>query len=331
MRERVDALGVSEPELQRSGARPDRGQPAGRRRTPSAPPSRSARRPSCTSTTGSEHPRRGLQDQPGRRSTAASSRSPGSTTRSSARRSAPRGDRQQQHRPPGRATTRSTRTRKQPLEQRASPRRTRRRCASDLDDAGAAPSAEVLEVPEGILVAARRGPPADQTSSAGQVRPLVGDPGQPGLSAARTSRTRSRTSTSSGGNEPIVTFDFTDKGRKAFQDDHARGSPSAAPTTRIPAATPTRAELAALRDRARQRARLDAVHQLPREPGRHRRLDRRPDLRRLHDPERAGPREDPQDRRAADAARADLALAGLGDARQAGARPGPDGGHRRLR
>ena len=28
------------------------------------------------------------------------------------------------------------------------------------------------------------------------------------------------------GNEPIVTFEFTDKGRKAFQDDHARDRPA---------------------------------------------------------------------------------------------------------
>ena len=45
----------------------------------------------------------------------------------------------------------------------------------------------------------------------------MGHPRQPGALAARTSRTRSRTSTSGAGNEPIVTFDFTDKGRKAFQ------------------------------------------------------------------------------------------------------------------
>ena len=40
-----------------------------------------------------------------------------------------------------------------------------------------------------------------------------------------------------GGSEPIVTFDFTDKGREAFQDDHAPRSRSAAPTTRCRATT----------------------------------------------------------------------------------------------
>ena len=46
---------------------------------------------------------------------------------------------------------------------------------------------------------------------------------------------------------------------------------------------------------------------------------------------RAGPGEGPQDRRAAAEARPDLALAGLGHARPAGARPGPQGRHRGLR
>ena len=57
---------------------------------------------------------------------------------------------------------------------------------------------------------------------------------------------------------------------------------------------------------------------------------RRPDLRQLHDPVRPGPGEDPQDRRPAAEAHRGLALAGLRDARQAGARSGPEGGHRRL-
>ena len=45
----------------------------------------------------------------------------------------------------------------------------------------------------------------------------MGHPGPPGPVAARTSRTRSRASTRTLGNEPIVTFNFTGKGRKAFQ------------------------------------------------------------------------------------------------------------------
>ena len=89
--------------------------------------------------------------------------------------------------------------------------------------------------------------------------------------------------------------------------------------------------LAPLRDPARQRADLHAVHQLPREPGRHRRRDRGADLRRLHHHLGAGPREPAQDRRAPPAARAHLPLAGVGHARPAGARPGPRRRPRRLR
>ena len=53
IRERVDSLGVAEPSISRAGRRPDRGRPARPSRTPSAPPSASAPRRSCTSTTGS--------------------------------------------------------------------------------------------------------------------------------------------------------------------------------------------------------------------------------------------------------------------------------------
>ena len=71
-----------------------------------------------------------------------------------------------------------------------------------------------------------------------------------------------------GSGQPIVTFDFTDKGRTSGRRPRAR-SPSAArssifrrrPVERLPA----------LRDRAGQRADLGAVHRLPGEPRRHRR------------------------------------------------------------
>ena len=117
------------------------------------------------------------------------------------------------------------------------------------------------------------------------------------------------------------------QGPQGVPGDHAPGRPA---RRRQRARRARAADLAALRDRARQRARLGAVHQLAGEPGRHRRRDRRPDLRQLHDQVRAGPGEDPQDRRAAAEADRDLALAGLRDARQAGARPGPEGRHRGL-
>ena len=161
-------------------------------------------------------------------------------------------------------------------------------------------------------------------------RLVLGHPRRPGPLAARTSRTRSRTSTAARRQRAERHLRLHRQGPQGVPERSRARSPSAAPTTPTRATRPE-SSLPALRDRARQRAHLGAVHQLPREPGRHRRRDRRADLRRLHDHQRAGPREAPQDRRPADRARADLALAGLRHARQAGARPGPDRGHRRLR
>ena len=118
--------------------------------------------------------------------------------------------------------------------------------------------------------------------------------------AAPTSRTPSRTSRTAPAAPPIVTMDFTRQGPQGVRRRPRARSPSAAPTTpRSTAACRTRSRLAPLRDPARQRADLDAVHQLPREPGRDRRLARRADLGRLHDPDGAGPRAAAEDRRAA--------------------------------
>ncbi len=88
---------------------------------------------------------------------------------------------------------------------------------------------------------------------------------------------------------------------------------------------------AALRGRARRPADHGAVDRLHQVPGRDRRLHRLADLRRLHDHLRPEPRQRAAVRRAADQAGADLPLAGLGDARQTGAQPGPDRRPRGLR
>ena len=120
------------------------------------------------------------------------------------------------------------------------------------------------------------------------------------------------------------------QGQAGVPGGHARRSPSAAPTTRLPGQNPIDA-VAALRDRARQRAGLGPLHQLPartRTASTARPAPRSP--ARFTIAVRPGPGELPQDRRAADPPRADLALAGLGLAGQAGARPGPEGGHRGL-
>ena len=88
MRERVDAFGVAEPELQLLGAPPDRGQPPGRRGRRARGRAGRLHRPAVLLRLGSEHPRRGLQAPTRTSSTAARSRSPGSTRPSSRPRSA---------------------------------------------------------------------------------------------------------------------------------------------------------------------------------------------------------------------------------------------------
>ena len=75
------------------------------------------------------------------------------------------------------------------------------------------------------------------------------------------------------GGPPIVTMEFTRQGPQGVRRDDARDRPARRrqrAAQRRPAGPDRR--LAPLRDPARQRADLDAVHQLPREPGRDRRL-----------------------------------------------------------
>ena len=128
--------------------------------------------------------------------------------------------------------------------------------------------------------------------------------------------------------EPIVTFKFTDEGRKNFQEVTRR---LAERGQTAPDPGPAGGELLPdLRDRARPRGRLAAVHRLPREPGRHRRPHRCADLRWLQAAGGAGPRGRAEDRRAADQPQADQRDAGLREPRQAGPARGPDRGPRRA-
>ena len=208
--------------------------------------------------------------------------------------------RRQQHDATARASTPSTRTSKQPLndghrrseEPRGPARRPRR--------PGPARHGGDLEVPEGILVVRNEDQRAAEQQRAGPVDRWWVLRDNPALSGTDI-RNPEQNFDQQGGGEPIVTMEFTDKGREAFAGRHARDRPARRRQRGAHGGRRPDRRLAPLRDRARQRAGLDAVHQLPREPGRHRRRDRRPDLRRLHDPARPGPREPPQDRRAADA------------------------------
>ena len=139
-------------------------------------------------------------------------------------------------------------------------------------------------------------------------------------------------------NQPTVDFNFTDWGARRSRASPRR-SPSAAPTTTSPPPStavrrhrlqPGRPVLGLVRDRPRRRADLAPDHQLHRQPERDRRPHRRADLRR-HRPGGQRPRRGAEDRRPADQARADQPVDRLGDARPAGARPGPEGGPDRAR
>ena len=190
---------------------------------------------------------------------------------------------------------------------------------------------KILEVPEGVIVVRAPDERTGDQRDRGEVDQWWVLKDNPVLNGNEIKNPEQNFENGAGG-APIVTMEFSDKGREAFAADDPRDRP-ARPGQRGPQRRPAEPDrgLAPLRDPARQRAHLDAVHQLPREPGRDRRLPGRPDLRRLHAPERPGPGAAAQDRRPAAAARADLALAGLRDARPAGARPGPQGRPRGLR
>ena len=318
MRDRVDAFGVSEPELNRTGKDQievnlpgvDNAQRAADQVGSTAQLffydwEKNVLDENCKTE----------RDRDQRRPAAAS---PASTTRSSARAEVrDRACRKNSQAAAGPRFYAFDKVSKKPFNN-GLPDESREASLEGLSDAEKA-RAEVLEVKPGVLVlrdekGSAKAPPPDRFW-------IVRD--YPGLSGTDI-KNPEQNFDQRAGNEPIVTFDFSDKGQKAFQkitsEVAQRGADNANPLNPDPAA-----ELTPLRDRARQRARLDPVHQLPREPRRHRRLDRRADLRRLHDHERAGPGEGAQDRRPAAEARPDLALAGLGHAGQAGAQPGPQG------
>ena len=201
---------------------------------------------------------------------------------------------------------------KQPYNNGA-PSESEEAATADLTDEEKA-NAEVIEVPEGILVVRDQKPNAEAPEP-DRYWVIQDNPALSGTDIKNPEQNFDET------RQPVVTFNFTDKGRTAFHEHHAGDLPA---RRRQRAADRQPVErLTALRDRAGRRADLGAAHQLPGEPGRHRRLDGRPDLGQLHDPGGPGPRADPPDRRAADPARARLALAGLRHARRPGARRGP--------
>ena len=213
MRERVDTLGVAEPELQRSGSDqidvslPGRRRPGARRRH------RRHHGPAVLLRLGTEHPRRGLQDQPG-----LGQRRPAGDLRALQRRPArvevPAGDRQQQHGRRPRRSTRSTRTSNAPLnegipsESEAGPPREPR-------EGRRVTNFKILEVPEGVIVVRAPDERTGDQRDRGEVDQWWVLKDNPVLNGNEIKNPEQNFENGAGG-APIVTMEFSDKGREAF-------------------------------------------------------------------------------------------------------------------
>ena len=227
MRQRVDAFGVAEPELARSSATTRSRSTCPASRTPSAPPQQ------VGSTAQlffydweSERPRRELQDQPRRRSTAASSRSPGLYNGRSSRPSKCKHAEiagEQPRPPPAPRFYAFDKISKQPLNNGqpfdVARGRARRRSTAGAD--GRTPRSSRSRPACSSLRDEKAD--AERRPTAG---PLVGHPATTRRSRGTDIKNPEQNFDQQAGNEPIVTFDFTDKGRKAFQDDHAQDRPA---------------------------------------------------------------------------------------------------------
>ena len=329
MRDRVDSLGVAEPELQRSGANqievslPGVSERRARRATRSAPRRR------CTSTTGNRTSSTRTARRTRRRSTAASSRSPGSTTRSSRRPKCP---------PEVDANNTTTglcyafdKNSHEPINDGV-PDETKAALEEDLAGAGpdrARPRSS--RCPRAIIVlrAVDERDPEDQR---GEVDQWWVHEGQPGPRRHRHQEPRAELRGRRRAARRSSRWSSRDKGRKAFAETTReiaqRGADNAAINGGLQDPISASHHFAIRLDNELITTPYINFRENP--DGIDGSAGRR-DLRRLHDPDRAGPRAAAQDRRAAGPARADLALAGLRHARPAGARPGPGRRHRGLR
>ena len=330
MRERVDALRRRRARDPALGREPDRGQPARRRERRRAAQQVGTTRPAVLLRLGGERPRPGLQARPGRREVTGGQPAPidglSLTTRSRSASKCPAQATATTPTPPRRASTRST-------------RRPRRRCSTaavgDARPRSRDRSAETQAPSRG-----RRGASRASVVVRDQ-KPTTRDAPEPdrwwvvrdnaALSRHRHQEPRAELRPGAAAAQPIVTFEFTDKGREAFAGRSRARSPSAA---RQRAAGHRRRGTPPSTSRSSSTTSSISAPfiDFQREPRRHR---RRATARRSRAASRSESaqdlREPPQDRRAADQARADLALAGVGLARPAGARPGPDRRPRRLR
>ena len=313
IRERVDALGVSEPEISRIGADQIQVGLPERLRTPSARSSRSA-------TTAQLYfydfepnvipPTPEIADPRGRARTTASttrSRPPPSSPRcsesSASSRAAPRAA------TPTTSSTRNTLellggpvarqggpvrrtppTAKQPRGHQGH-RRCRRARSSLEDRPDDDPATEDIDE-------SRRGRRSSSSSTTARRSPATTSPTRSRDPTSPTSRTSPSTSPTRAArrSRSVTARHRPARARRLLRRD----GPARAAIT----AERRRPVLGLVRDRPRRRDRLAADHQLRREPGRHRRPHRRPDLRQLRQPPGGpGPGRVPEDRRAADRAR----------------------------
>ena len=251
MRERVDAFGVAEPEIARSGKDQIEVDLPGVKDAERAASAGRHDGPAVLLRLGEERPRRELQAQRRPRSTAASRPITGlynavkraSKCEIAAPKNSQAADRS--------ALLRLRQGHQEAVQRRAARRLARGRARQPRRRRQAS-RAEVIKVHPGRARPARR----EGAGQASRRRTAGGSSTTTPALSGTDIKNPEQNFDQRGGNEPIVTFDFTDKGRKAFQDDHARDRP-ARRRQRAPGATRTRSRLAALRDRARQRARLD--------------------------------------------------------------------------
>ncbi len=330
MRERVDQLGVAEPEIQRSGSDQIDVSLPDVKNADEAAVSRSARPPSCTSTTGSR-----TSSAP-----AASRRRP--TRRSPAAASGRTGVGGHSHTTPCASPPSAPRTNFGTTNGAVLPRRHEDASASSPAPRRRAPTSP----PRSRTSGSRRPRPTARSSRSTRARsssapssptttrrplgPLLRPQGQPGAERHRHQEPRAELRQRPGGERPAQ--------RHVRLHGQGRGRSGRTRRAQIAQRARSRSRRAGARQASFQHFAIVLDNELisvpyiscKRQPGRHRRPDGSRDLGRLHDRLGAGPGQPAQDRRAADQARADLAVAGLGHAGQAGARPGPDRGHRRA-
>ena len=255
-------------------------------RTPRARRSRSARSRSCTSTTGS-------------RTSSGPTASPTRPTRRSPTGPSAHGLYDAVKRAvaaPGDPATRTTPTRRRSTTcsptrhalARPGPRTTAPTCCAEQPGRRQPPGSQILV--GAARDRGRQGRPAGQLPQERPLRPLLRPQRQPGAARAPTSRTPSRTSTTARAAAASRSSRSRSPGTGARS---SRRSPGASPTAaagrsaaraaRRPTTSSTSRPCSTTRS---SRARSSTT----REPGRDRRPQRRADLGRLHDPERAGPR-----------------------------------------